>query len=108
AFVAIYFISRHLGIRSIDLVRATVKSGVVTASSTACVLVSMVIAKHVVSGPMVALILASIFATAGWCIGVIIPNHPLLLQMRLAARGLTVPRMKWRLSASERPFQTEN
>jgi O-antigen/teichoic acid export membrane protein len=108
AFVAIYFISRHLKIRSIDLVWATVKSGVVTASSTACVLVSMGIAKHTVAGPVVAVLLASGFATLGWCIGVIITNHPVLQQMRLATRGLAVPRLKWPFSNGERPFQTEN
>jgi O-antigen/teichoic acid export membrane protein len=102
AFVATYFISRHLRIRPIDLVHATLKSGEVTASSTACVLVSIIIAKQAGAGPMVAVLLASIFATLGWCIGLIITNHPLLLQMRLAAGGLAVPGLKWPFSTSER------
>ena len=43
AIVAIYFVSRHLAMSPADLVRATLRSGIVTACSIAGVLVSMAI-----------------------------------------------------------------
>ena len=55
AVVALYFVSRHLAISPADLIRATLKSGIVTACSIAGVLVSMAFIEFSSAGPIVGL-----------------------------------------------------
>ena len=108
AFVAIYFVSQHLALGPADLMRAMSKSGAVTVCSAVSIFVSMVIAEYCLAGPIVGVLLASIFAATGWCIGLIITKHPLLSQMRLASGGLVFPAPKWLFLTRGRLFQTRN
>jgi O-antigen/teichoic acid export membrane protein len=90
AIVAIYFVSRHLAMSPADLIRATLKSGIVTACSIAGVLLSMAIIEFSSAGPIVGLFLAGASAAAGWGLGLVMTKHPLLAQIRLAASGIVV------------------
>ena len=90
AGVALYFVSKHLAISPADLYRATVKSGVVTFCSTIGVLLSTVMAEFGLVGPIAQLLLGGFFAAVGWILGLIVSKHPLLVQMRQAAKGIAV------------------
>jgi O-antigen/teichoic acid export membrane protein len=90
AFVAFYFVSRHLAISPMELVRATQRSGIVTVCSIAGVLVSMVIAELLSSGTVVELVLAGVLSAIGWWLGLTITNHPLLAQLRLVMISIAI------------------
>jgi O-antigen/teichoic acid export membrane protein len=90
AGVALYFVSKHLAISPTDLYRATVKSGVVTFCSTIGVLLSAVMAEVGWIGPIAQLLLGGFFAAVGWILGLIVSKHPLLVQMRQAAKGIAL------------------
>jgi O-antigen/teichoic acid export membrane protein len=89
AAVAIYFIGRQLELKVTDLIRAGAKSAIVTVCCTASVLLALAINGAVVARPLTGLIVAGIFAAAGWLIGLIAVKHPLLLQIRSAAKGVS-------------------
>ena len=97
AIVAIYFVSRQLAMNPADLIRATLKSGIVTACSTAGVLGSMAITEFSSAGPIVGLFLAGVSAAAGWGLGLVMTKHPLLAQIRLAASGIAVAAPRFRI-----------
>ena len=97
AIVAIYFVSRQLAISPADLIRATLKSGIVTACSTAGVLGSMAISEFSSAGPIVGLFLAGVCAVAGWGLGLVTTKHPLLAQIRLAASGIAAAAPRFRI-----------
>ena len=88
AIVAIYFISRHLAITPSDLLRATKKSGIVTACSTGGALVGIAIGELSQGGQVAGLLLAGVFAASGWWLGLMTTKHPLLEQMRSAVNGV--------------------
>jgi O-antigen/teichoic acid export membrane protein len=90
AIVAIYFVSRHLAMSPAELLRATLKSGIVTVCSSAAVLMSMAIVELGSIGPILGLLSAGVSAAAGWWLGLVITKHPLLAQMRLAASGIAI------------------
>ena len=85
ALVALYFVSRRLAIYPLDLIRATLKSGIVTVCSVAGALVSMAIIEYTPVQPIVRLILVATSAGAGWSLGLVMTCHPLMIQLRLAA-----------------------
>ena len=97
AIVAFYFVSRHLKISIADFVRATLKSGFVTACSTAAVLLSMAIVEFSAAGPIVGLFSASASAAAGWGLGLFITKHPLVAHIRLAASSIAVAVRSYRI-----------
>ena len=88
AIVAFYFVSRQLAISPGDLVRATLKSGVVTACSIAGVVGSIAISEFNSVGHIVGLLFASASAVSGWWLGLIVTKHPLLVHIRAAANGV--------------------
>jgi O-antigen/teichoic acid export membrane protein len=90
AVVALYFIGRQLAISSADIVRAMLRSGIATACSIVGVLASMAITEFSLTGPIFELILAGIFAAAGWWLGLIVTGHPLLAHIRLAVSDIAV------------------
>jgi O-antigen/teichoic acid export membrane protein len=90
AIVALYFIGRRLAIRPAELIRATQRSGIVTACSTAGVLVSIAIMRTGSFGAVVELFSGVIFAAAGWWLGLVMTKHPLLIQVRSAATNIAI------------------
>jgi O-antigen/teichoic acid export membrane protein len=88
AFVAIYFVCRHLAVSPAEFIRATLKSSLVTAC-TVGVLVCAGIA-FPSSNPVVALFVAGVSAAAGWWLGLVMTNHPLLAQVRSATTAIAV------------------
>jgi O-antigen/teichoic acid export membrane protein len=88
--VALYFISRRLAIRPTELVRAMLKSGIVTACSAAGVMLVVAINDFSFAVPMLGFLGSGVAGVAGWCLGLTITTHPLLAQMRLAGRGIFV------------------
>jgi O-antigen/teichoic acid export membrane protein len=95
AVVAFCFISRHLAISPADLFRATLKSSIVTACVTAGVSVISAIAEFNSAGPTSSLLLGGIFAIASWGLGLVVTKHPLLNQMRSAARGIAFTSLRF-------------
>jgi O-antigen/teichoic acid export membrane protein len=87
AGIALWFIARQLGVNLIDLLRATLKSGIVTACTVIWTLTSMAITEFSSAGLISELILAGIFAATGWWFGLVVTSHPLLAQLRSAAAG---------------------
>ena len=88
ALVALYFICRHLAIRPVELLRATLKSVTVTAYTIAGAGSGIAAAKLILDGLLPALLLEGAFVTIGWALGLYMTKHPLLTQMRLAATGV--------------------
>jgi hypothetical protein len=88
AAIALYFISRHLGIRPTEMVRATQKSGMVTACTITGAMLGIASAGLVLDGQLFKLLCGGILATLGWTLGLLMTNHPLLTQVRLAASSI--------------------
>lgn len=108
AVVAFYFVSKHLKIKAADVARATVKSGIVAVCTIAGAFMSMVMIEIVKSGAIAAVLTAGACGVAGWWLGLLMTDHPLLAQLRLVASrisfgGFIVPRIftpRWEESAS--------
>jgi hypothetical protein len=90
AVVALFFVGRRLAITPVDLIRATLKSGIVTGYSVGGALVSMAIMEFSSAGPVISLISASIFVAAAWWLGLIMTKHPLLGQIGMATNSMAV------------------
>jgi O-antigen/teichoic acid export membrane protein len=88
AGVAIYFISRRLALDRAELVRATLKSGIVTACSCAGILLPIAFNKFSLTLPALGFFAAAVTGLAGWWLGLVITKHPLLAHLRLAARDI--------------------
>jgi len=73
-----------------DLINAILKSGIVASCSMAAVLLSMVIIEFLSGGPIVRLISAGVTGAAGWWLGLVMTNHPLMVQIRFAAGRIGV------------------
>lgn len=87
AAVAIYFISRHLDIRSSDLVRATFKSGIVALCCSAAAAVCALMVEFGMLGPILGLGLACASTTICWFASMAMTEHPLFPRLQLAATG---------------------
>ena len=107
AAVAIYFISRHLAFGVADLIRASLKSAIVTACSTAGVLLALAINQFSDAHPVAELVVAGIFASVGWWFGLIVVKHPLLVQIRSAANGLTFFARTFPALGQENPLRSD-
>jgi O-antigen/teichoic acid export membrane protein len=88
AAVAIYFISKHLDIRLLDLFRATFKSGIVTLFSSAGAAVCAAMVEYGSLRPIFGLGLACISAATCWLLSMVVTEHPLLPRLQLASAGL--------------------
>jgi O-antigen/teichoic acid export membrane protein len=86
--VAIYFISRHLGISLLDLFRATFKSAIVTLFSCAGPAICAVLVEYGLMRPILGLGLAGISAALCWLLSMVVTEHPLLPRLQLAATGI--------------------
>ena len=87
ASVAIYFIGRHLGIGPADLLRATLRSGVVTVCSIAGCL-SGITTADISGGSLSALLFGAALTAAGWGLGLVMTRHPLLAHVQAALSGI--------------------
>jgi O-antigen/teichoic acid export membrane protein len=85
AAVAICFIARRLSFGCADLLRATRKSGIVTACSCAGVVVCFALNNFSLSFSVLGLCASSIAGMLGWSAGLAMTSHPLLARLRLAA-----------------------
>lgn len=81
AAVAIYFISRHLDLRAVDLVRATRKSAVVMLCSGTVAALCAALVEYSVIGPLVGILFAGIAAGAAWLAALVAVRHPLLSEL---------------------------
>jgi O-antigen/teichoic acid export membrane protein len=101
AAVAIYFVSRQLALGRAELVRATLKSGIVTACSCAGVMVSVAFYDFSFTLPASGFLAAAFTGLTGWWLGLVITRHPLLGQLRSAARDIpfAIPRLSFLRSA---------
>jgi hypothetical protein len=90
ALVALFFVGRRLAIKPSDLIRATLKSVIVTCHSVGGALVSMAIAEFSSAGPFIGLISATIFTASAWWLGLVMTKHPLLAQIGMATDSIAV------------------
>lgn len=88
AVVAIYFISRHLDIRLMELLGAIFKSAIVAAVTSASALICAAMVEYGLLPPIVGLGLACISAMICWLLTIIATAHPLLPQLLSAASDL--------------------
>jgi O-antigen/teichoic acid export membrane protein len=88
AAVAIYFVSKHLGIGLLDLFRATFKSGIVTLFSSVGAAVCAAMVEYGLLRPIFGLGMACISAATCWLSSMVVTEHPLLPRLQLAASGL--------------------
>jgi O-antigen/teichoic acid export membrane protein len=86
--VVLAFIRKRLNISLSELSGALVKSGVVSVSSAAAAGLAMVAGQRVFSFAVLQLLLAGTAAFVGWCVGVLVTQHPLLTQLRLAGKDV--------------------
>jgi O-antigen/teichoic acid export membrane protein len=100
AAVAIYFIGRHLRFGLKDLVRALMKSGLVTAATAFGVAVCAALTEAGLLTSLTGLALASCAAALCWWLGLLLTGHPLLYQLHQAIAGLARITPRWRLSRS--------
>lgn len=91
AAVAITFISRHLAIRPTELVGATVKSAIVTLLSALGPIAVAAAIKAGLIGLAPGLCLAGAVAAAGWLLGLVATDHPLLAHLRSLSSSLALP-----------------
>jgi O-antigen/teichoic acid export membrane protein len=84
--VALHFINRQLAIGAAEIARAMLKSGIVTACSVASVVAVIAANNFNFALPAVGFIMAAAMGLGGWCLGLMLTRHPLLAEMRLAAR----------------------
>ncbi|ABE63785.1 polysaccharide biosynthesis protein [Nitrobacter hamburgensis X14] len=87
-FVAIYYISRHIGMSFSEFFRATVKSAAVALCSSAGALLAALAVQLGLVGSGAGLIAGGILAGAGWLLGLFLTGHPLLNHLRAAAKEL--------------------
>jgi O-antigen/teichoic acid export membrane protein len=94
AAVAIYFISRRLSFSATDLIRATLRSSIVTACSCVGVMLIVVINGFSFALPSLGLVAAASIGVAAWWFGLSITRHPLQAHLRSGARVilLALPR----------------
>jgi O-antigen/teichoic acid export membrane protein len=78
AFVAIYFVSRHLDIKPEDLLRAIFKSALVTFVSVIPAIVCDALVAFLIIKPIVGLALACFGTATCWLLALIATRHPLL------------------------------
>jgi O-antigen/teichoic acid export membrane protein len=90
AIVALFFVGRRLALTPADLIRAILKSGIVTGYSVGGALVSMAIMEFSSAGPVIRLVSASIFAAAAWWLGLLMTKHRLLGLIGMATDGMAV------------------
>jgi O-antigen/teichoic acid export membrane protein len=95
AAVAIYFVSYHLELRPIDIVRATRKSGIVALCSGAAVVICASLIDDGVIGPLAGIFGAFGAAAGAWLAAMVAVQHPLLPTLKMAADG--VLSAAWRL-----------
>ncbi len=88
AAVAIYFVGCRLGIRAGDLFGAMVKSAIVVALSGAGAMVMTTAEPSGSTVPVVRLAAAASGALAGWCIGLVATQHPLLGHIRVLSKDM--------------------
>jgi O-antigen/teichoic acid export membrane protein len=95
AAVAIYFISRQLAFGRAELLRATLKSGLVTACSCAGVMVAVAFNDFSFTLPALGFLAAAATGLTGWGLGLAITGHRLLPHLRSAARDIpfAMPRL---------------
>lgn len=89
AAVAIHFISRHIDIGWKDLLRATSKGAIVTLTASVPAAVFATLIQYNQLHPVLGLGLACFTSSAGWLLGLILTEHPLLFRLRLAAAALS-------------------
>lgn len=88
AFVAIRYISRHIGMSFGEFFRSIAKSGVVTVCSSAGALLAAVAIQFGQIGLVAGLMAGCILAAAGWLLGLVMTSHPLLKHLLAAVNGL--------------------
>jgi O-antigen/teichoic acid export membrane protein len=88
AAVAIYFVSKHLDIGLLDLLRATFKSGIVTLVSSVAALIFAAMVEYALLRPIFGLGLACISAATFWLLSMVVTEHLLLARLQLAASSL--------------------
>lgn len=90
AAVAIYFISRHLAIRPVDLARALLRSGVVTVTTACGVGACTALTDAGMVTSFVSLISASCVAALCWWLALALTGHPLRDRLYHVVGGLAV------------------
>ena len=88
AFVAIYFVRRHLDIKPRDLLCAISKSALVTLATVTPAIVCVSLGALFVIQPIVALALSCFSAAICWLLGLIATRHPLLPLLQQAGSAI--------------------
>ncbi len=88
ATVALYFVGRRLEIAAGDLFGAMVKSAIVVALSGAGAIVMKTAEPSGLAVPVVTVAAAGSGALVGWCIGLVVTQHPLLGHIRVLSKDM--------------------
>lgn len=89
--VAVYYVSRHLKIGAIEFIGALWRSGVVMLCSCIGALACAVMVESHIVNPGVGLTIAFFSTAIGWWTGLVLTEHPLLLQLKSVVAGLSLP-----------------
>jgi O-antigen/teichoic acid export membrane protein len=92
AAVAIWFIARRLSIGPLDLVHATARSLLVTIFCTLGAAIGRAVMIFSGGGPVGVLLMASCLGFAGWYLGLLTTNHPLLGHIRAVTQSIALAR----------------
>jgi O-antigen/teichoic acid export membrane protein len=88
ALVALYFISRQLAISPAELCHAMFKSGIVTVCGAVGTMASVALNEFSLAVSMIGFFGAAAGGITGWCVGLVMTRHPLLVQIRHAWRDV--------------------
>jgi O-antigen/teichoic acid export membrane protein len=89
AFVAFYFVKYRIDFRWRDLLRATQKSAIVTASTAAGPLVVVALSRFNFNISIAEAALAVVLSMIGWIAGLWLARHPLFAEIQRVTRALT-------------------
>jgi O-antigen/teichoic acid export membrane protein len=88
AFIAVYFVSRHLDIKPRALLRAMSKSALVTFASVIPAIICASLIAFLMIQPIIGLALACFGTALCWLLGLIVTRHPLLPLLQQAGRAV--------------------
>ena len=106
--LSLWFVRRHVPFRWREVWAALWKSAVVTASSAAGPVCVVVVADANLDLSIAATAMAMFLAVVGWLMGVVVTQHPVLLELKKAANDLAQTSFMQRFTRPPQPITTHS
>ena len=106
--LSLWFVRRHVPFRWREVWAALWKSAVVTASSAAGPVCVVAVADANLDLSIAATAMAMFLAVVGWLMGVVVTQHPVLLELKKAANDLAQMSFMQRFTRPPQPITTHS